>query len=327
MIYDEKDIDFLKLSDSEFEEVCFELLIKLGFKGLVWRRGGSDSGRDIEGRFSVNNPLVESYDEKWFFECKRYKSGISPELLNSKIAWADAEKPKHLVIFVSSYITDGSRTWLDKISIEKYYSIHVIEGKRLKNLLLRFSDIVTKYFVDQYLKLLAEARNNWLVHDILPDPDTLSLLSNQLDPSKLEPSELGFLLCAVKNKSGEIDEWILENEPFSVDHLFYHLTNNANCSGPVLSTDTDFEQITATSGSCDWEITYPIYTIARLTVKTSETSRPALYSFVRDSEGEGIEVLIEATSDFPTKIRHLPTNARKEEQKTFELLLSRRKKL
>ena len=157
MIYDEKDIDFLKLSDSEFEEVCFELLIKLGFKGLVWRLGGSDSGRDIEGRFNVNNPLVENYDEKWFFECKRYKSGVPPEQLNSKIAWADAEKPKHLVIFVSSYITNGARTWLEKVSIEKYYSIHVIEGKKLKNILLRFSDIVTKYFVDQYEKKIANS--------------------------------------------------------------------------------------------------------------------------------------------------------------------------
>ena len=138
MLYDEDDIDFLKLSDSDFEEVCFDLLLRLGYKSLVWRLGGADNGRDIEGQFAVSNSLTGTYDEKWFFECKRYEAGIPPEQMNSKFAWADAEKPKHLVFLVSSYLTNNARTWLEKISADKAYKVHLVEGKQLKLLLLSF---------------------------------------------------------------------------------------------------------------------------------------------------------------------------------------------
>jgi len=40
MIYEEQDIDFLKLTDKKFEELCFDLLLQLDFRGLIWRQGG-----------------------------------------------------------------------------------------------------------------------------------------------------------------------------------------------------------------------------------------------------------------------------------------------
>ncbi len=224
MIYNEEDINFLKLTDVQFEEVCFELLLRLSYKRLVWRLGGADSGRDIEGQLATNNPLVGTYDEKWFFECKRYEAGVPAEQLNSKIAWADAEQPKHLVFFISSYLSNNARTWLEKASVHKSYAIHVIEGKQLKQLLLGFPEIVAKYLMDQFTKLLVEARKNWLVHDILPDVETLSLLSADLNPMKLTTSELGFLWCAGKMKACEagVDEWVSENGPFWLDPFFHY---------------------------------------------------------------------------------------------------------
>ena len=105
MIYNEQDIDFQTITDRRFEELCFDLLLRLGFKGLTWRQGGADSGRDIEGRFHTTNPLTDNYDEKWFVECKRWTVGVPITELDTKIAWADAERPKHLVIIVSSHIT------------------------------------------------------------------------------------------------------------------------------------------------------------------------------------------------------------------------------
>ena len=114
MIFEEDDIDFLKLSDSQFEELCFDLLLFMDYQGLVWRQGGADSGRDIEGSRTVNNPLIGAYSEKWFFECKRYENAVSPEKLNSKIARADAENPQHLVFFISSYLSNNARTWIEK---------------------------------------------------------------------------------------------------------------------------------------------------------------------------------------------------------------------
>src|SRR5437016_10260108 len=96
--------DFLALTDKQFEELCFDLLALSGFEKLEWRQGGADSGRDIQGTFVSANPLDIHNEETWFFECKHHKTGISPDQLNGKIAWADAEKPKHLVFIVSSYL-------------------------------------------------------------------------------------------------------------------------------------------------------------------------------------------------------------------------------
>lgn len=58
MIFEEQDIDFLRLSPQQFEEMCFDLLLSLGYQELVWRQGGSDNGRDLEGFYSVDNPLI-----------------------------------------------------------------------------------------------------------------------------------------------------------------------------------------------------------------------------------------------------------------------------
>src|SRR6266498_2437335 len=107
MLFEEQDIDFAKLDDKQFEELCFDLLIKYGFHTLVWRQGGADSGRDIEAQYVLTNSLIGPYNERWFIECKHYSKGVPPEELNSKITWADAEKPQHLLIITSSYISNS----------------------------------------------------------------------------------------------------------------------------------------------------------------------------------------------------------------------------
>jgi len=186
MIFEENDIDFLKLSDRQFEELCFDLLFSMDYHGLVWRQGGADSGRDIEGRRTVNNPLIGPYPEKWFFECKRYENAVSPEKLNSKIAWADAENPQHLVFFISSYLSNNARTWIEKIAINKSYAIHILEGKGLKRIILGFPEIVNNHFRDSYSKLLLEHRKNWLIHNIMPEPETIFLLVKNLGLHQVE---------------------------------------------------------------------------------------------------------------------------------------------
>jgi len=43
--------------------------------------------------------------------------------------------------------------------------------------------------------------------------------------------------------------------------------------------------------------------------------------FVNDKEGEGVEVLIEATGHFPTKVRHITVNAKEEANEACQILL------
>ena len=54
-------IDLNELSPTDFEELCYDLLLKLGFKNINWRKGTgktsspSDGGRDIEASLIITD--------------------------------------------------------------------------------------------------------------------------------------------------------------------------------------------------------------------------------------------------------------------------------
>ena len=160
----EDDINFLKIDGRLFEEMCFDLLRRLGFHAIVWRQGGADHGRDIEGRFTSANPLIGTSTESWFFECKNQATGVSVADLCDKLQWADAEKPDHFVILAGSHLTNDCRTWLAKISADKRYRLHVVEGKELNRLVRAYPELVERYFAGPYELLLRD-----LIRGILLD--------------------------------------------------------------------------------------------------------------------------------------------------------------
>jgi hypothetical protein len=51
-------MDFEKFTNSKFEELYFDLLWRMSFHSLTSRQGGEDSGRDIEARYALTNPIV-----------------------------------------------------------------------------------------------------------------------------------------------------------------------------------------------------------------------------------------------------------------------------
>ena len=81
-----------------FEELSYDLLKALGYTNLKWRTGGSDKGRDIECEFIRLEPDGSHVVEKWFCECKRYNAGVNVDDLQTKIAWADADKPEVILL-------------------------------------------------------------------------------------------------------------------------------------------------------------------------------------------------------------------------------------
>src|SRR5260221_6719000 len=80
------EFDFSGLTPDQFEELCFDIAEAAGFQRLAWRRGGADSGRDIQGYKQVSTGFGDDFDELWFFECKRYERCGAPEELKSTIA-------------------------------------------------------------------------------------------------------------------------------------------------------------------------------------------------------------------------------------------------
>jgi len=323
-VFDEEDVNLLELSDRRFEEACFDLLLSLGYQGLGWRQGSADDGRDIEGRLVVGNALVGTHEERWFFECKRYENGVPPAELNSKIAWADAEGPNHLVILTTSHVTNSGLNWLEKMRPQKPYAIHVVDGKALRRLFSVHAELMRRYFVDPQRKLLLDARRTWLVHNIIPEAETLRVLSRGLQHEKLSPAELAFIWCAANLRGEDVERLIDDSEPFYFDAAFDWLADAANTSAPVLSTADDFELLRFQMGSNAWEPRCKWRNAAELVLQRTSKPRIALYTFARDDEGEGLEVLIEATSDFPTRIRHIGKNAPAAMKTAEDLMLSAR---
>lgn len=219
MIISKNDIDFDLIDDKEFEDLCFELLWRLGFENVKWRGGPNDQGRDIEANLNINNPLLGNISENWHIECKKYSGRIPKSIINDKIDWADANKPDKLVFLVSSHLSNQTRDWLKKISASKPYKVYVLEGNDLKNILTRFPDIIRTYFSKGDLGHLRYLMKTWLLHDGEPSTVTLRRFLNYLDMESLADNELIYLFSAAlvaKNRVFEYDEGVNEFNFYSI---------------------------------------------------------------------------------------------------------------
>ena len=196
MTHTEENIQFTSLSDERFEEMCFDLLRECRFHSLVWRRGGADSGRDIEALRTIINPLLGPYNERWFIECKRYTNAVPVTELSSKVDWAKAEQPQHLLFFISSYLSNNTRVWLATACQRCGFLYHVIEEKQLKQLVLQYPELASKYFGTEIERLLHEAIHSWQVHGVLPEWGRLKVLVGTIRPERLVANECAFLIAS-----------------------------------------------------------------------------------------------------------------------------------
>ena len=200
MKFSQNDITFDSITPNEFENLCYDILVKYNYKNVIWRKGGADSGRDIEAYLLFENS-ISNIDTKWFIECKHYKKGVPPTELNSKITWADAENPDFLVFMVSSYITQGARDWLSKIASSKPYQIVCIEGDELKNRITKYPDLVEQYFsLNKYLKLFSDLKNYKVKYNINPSFEVLNEIIQNIDLTKLDLEDFGFILINFHNQ-------------------------------------------------------------------------------------------------------------------------------
>lgn len=304
------DIDFLSLSPREFEELCFDLPDELGFKRLVWRQGGSDDGRDIQGVKEVSVGIVEPYEELWFFECKRYEKGVPPDDLSSKVTWADAEKPKHLLFFISSYLTSGARDWLSKISKNKPYEIHLVEGKRLTSLVSKSHRLMIRYFPSNAQKLIKESHRTWIHHNLIPEPELLRTLAENENLDDYSTSQLAFLWAALKVRIHEVLANMDDSYSESYDEIFFMLKHRSNTEASVLKYFEECSLVDETEEFSHTDMVYNKVYAAQVAHLKGNVENIALYCMVRDSDGEGLEVLVDQDSSLTYRIRHIASGAR-----------------
>jgi Restriction endonuclease len=239
-MFEEKDIDFSRLSWKQFEELCYDVLVKYNFRSLIWRQGGADKGRDIEAQYETTNSLVGLYTEKWLIECKHYDKGISVGVLAEKIEWAKAEKPDHFLVITNSYLTQSTRDWLEKLKVGWAVKVHVIEGKGLKQLLLKYPELIARYFESDQVELLKSMLRQWAFHDVLPEPKALFQIFKKVNFSHLGSAELGFLWFAQRRQQEGLEEYCRDEHVDEIDYDFIipFLKRAVNTSYPILPPDS-----------------------------------------------------------------------------------------
>jgi hypothetical protein len=113
-------LDFSGLSDTEFEEFTFQLLDRLGFVNVDWRKGTAhnsspaDSGRDIVAQQIREDVDKSKCIETWFIDCKHYKRGVPPGDLQNLLAWAEAERPHTAMFVASGFLSNPAKDYLEK---------------------------------------------------------------------------------------------------------------------------------------------------------------------------------------------------------------------
>lgn len=150
-------INLDNMDEIKFEELCYDLLLKLGFKNLNWRKGTnkkgntSDSGRDIEASLIITDIDGTVYEEKWYVECKHYIKGVPVQKISNAVDYAVLEKVDKLLIITSSFLSNASKVYLEKVKAKYSLKIKVWENKDLENLLNNHIDLLHKYRLNKNL--------------------------------------------------------------------------------------------------------------------------------------------------------------------------------
>lgn len=184
------------LSETEFEQFCYDLLKELGFTNLNWRKGTglssspSDRGRDIECQFLQEGVSGRTYLETWFIECKHYKQGVPPDKIQGALAWASAKKPDKLLIIVSNFLSNPTKDFIEELKQNKpSYKIEVWERPDIERLTSGMSVLLRKYKIGgdfPFLSLMHPAHLAYL-HSI--PINTLDYLFGCLDGLEEEKRE------------------------------------------------------------------------------------------------------------------------------------------
>lgn len=148
-----EEFSFNHLNSTQFEEFCFDLLKCLDFKNINWRKGTghssspSDQGRDIECEKLIEDIDGKLFLEKWFVECKHYKSGVPPDKIQNALSWAQSQRPNHILIIASNFLSNPCKNYIDGYVRENKPSFRIKywEKKDLENITLGQSLLLKKY--------------------------------------------------------------------------------------------------------------------------------------------------------------------------------------
>ena len=136
------------ITPREFEELCRDLLSKMGFTDIQWYgHSGTDKGRDIICH-KCESPISGSIrTQTWVVQCKRLTaSRISKATILDWLASCEEHNPSNVLLILTHVLSANLRDWLKGISHKYSFDIYVWGEDTLKEHLYKHKTILRKYF-------------------------------------------------------------------------------------------------------------------------------------------------------------------------------------
>jgi Restriction endonuclease len=146
-------LSFKHLSDTDFEQFCYDLVTALGYVNIDWRKGTplktspADHGRDIVCQELRTDLDGTKHLETVFIDCKHYAKGVPAREMQNLLVWAEAERPQVALFITSGFLSNAAKDYLDTYRRNnrpafkvKYWERPTIERltRRKKTLLRRY---------------------------------------------------------------------------------------------------------------------------------------------------------------------------------------------
>lgn len=142
-------IDYSKLNYSTFSNLVEDILIRREFENIRIP-SGIDLGYDMIADFFSKDPIDGFKKEIWIIELKLYQEQKpNIESLQQMVSYLQKHKANYNgLIITTGQFTSAALKWLNK-QINRNLNIRIIDGPKLRRILLSFPDLIIKYFTNR----------------------------------------------------------------------------------------------------------------------------------------------------------------------------------
>ena len=141
-------VRFEEIGPYEFERMVVALLKRLSFFEIEGAGRLNDSGFDLLAKTKMRNPFGETSFVRWAIEIKYSKNSRADIVSLQKLSYylEDRSTDFHGVVITNGQLTSTAIEWIEKNEREKRTSITIVDGVKLRQLVLKHPRIVDEFF-------------------------------------------------------------------------------------------------------------------------------------------------------------------------------------
>lgn len=142
------EIDFSRLTPEKFENLVAELLAKLNFTNITRPRRSIETGYDIKADYLRTDEFGLTVTETWLVECKFYqRSRADLKAISQFLLYLSLLEPNNRgLLVINNQLTSVAKEHLTNLNLKTGRDVRVLDGTELKRLLIKYKDLVSKYF-------------------------------------------------------------------------------------------------------------------------------------------------------------------------------------